>query len=88
MRLTRYKNTLEEIQRQLISIGHRDTYTPDAIQNAIQAQNTSFMALATKVAAVHTDIQVLKGDYISWYQQQHHSLRDPFSMQPLEAAVP
>lgn len=79
---------MEEIQRQLISVDHRDIYTPDAIQNAIQAQNVSFMALATKIAAVHADIQTLKADYTHWYQQQYRSLRDPFSMQLLESTVP
>lgn len=79
---------MEEIQRQLISIDHRDTYTPDAIQNAIHAQNMSFMALATKVATVHAEIQTLKADYTRWYQAEHHSVRDPFSTHPLEAVVP
>ncbi|KDN37418.1 hypothetical protein K437DRAFT_259803 [Tilletiaria anomala UBC 951] len=86
-RVQRYRATVEGIERQISSIGHRDEHSPQAIENAIHAQNTSFMALAAQVAAIHSEIEKLRDDYTRWYQQQHQSARDPFSMKGLGTAV-
>ncbi|PWN54107.1 hypothetical protein IE53DRAFT_323719 [Violaceomyces palustris] len=88
-RIQRYRSTMEQIERHLASLDHRDQYTPQAISDVIHAQHSSFMALATQVASLHSEVETLKKDYSRWYQQQHRSFRDPFgSMNQLASSVP
>jgi nucleoporin p58/p45 len=78
---------MEEVERQLSSIEHRDEHSPQAIANAIQAQNSSFMSLAAQVASLHSEIESLRKDYTKWYQQSYQSARDPFSMETMAAVI-
>ncbi|CBQ70824.1 related to NUP49-nuclear pore protein [Sporisorium reilianum SRZ2] len=88
-RIARYAATVETIQHHLASLSSRDTYTPQAISDAIHAQHESFMTLAAQVAALHAEVEALKKDYARWYKQVHKSVRDPFgSMNALAGSVP
>jgi len=67
----------------------RETYTPQAISDAIHAQHESFMTLAGQVAALHAEVEALKKDYAKWYKAVNKSVRDPFaSMSGLAGSVP
>ncbi|TKY89379.1 hypothetical protein EX895_001910 [Sporisorium graminicola] len=88
-RIARYSSTVETIQHHLASLSSRETYTPQAISDAIHAQHESFMTLAAQVAALHAEVDALKRDYAKWYKQVHKSVRDPFgSMNALAGSVP
>lgn len=67
-RIQRYRATIDEIERQVSSIEHRDDNSPAAIESAIHSQNASFMALASLVGAIHAEIEGLKEDYTKWYR--------------------
>lgn len=88
-RIARYSSTVETIQHHLESLNCRETYTPQAISDAIHAQHESFMTLAGEVAALHAEVEALKKDYAKWYKAVNRSVRDPFgSMSGLMASVP
>lgn len=88
-RISRYSSTVETIQHHLQSLSSRETYTPQAISDAIHAQHQSFMTLAGQVAALHAEVDALKKDYAKWYKQVNRSVRDPFgSMNALAGSVP
>ncbi|SPO22261.1 related to NUP49 - nuclear pore protein [Ustilago trichophora] len=88
-RISRYSSTVETIQHHLQSLSSRETYTPQAISDAIHAQHESFMTLAGQVAALHAEVDALKKDYAKWYKQVNRSVRDPFgSMNALAGSVP
>lgn len=50
-----------------------------AITATLEAQNTSFVALANKIAALDTDLQRLKALYTQLWRAKTGSMRDPFS---------
>lgn len=88
-RIARYSSTVETIQHHLQSLNSRETYTPQAISDAIHAQHESFMTLAGQVAALHAEVEALKKDYAKWYKRVNRSVRDPFgSMSGLMGSVP
>lgn len=88
-RIARYSSTVETIQHHLVSLNSRETYTPQAISDAIHTQHESFMTLAAQVAALHGEVDALKKDYARWYKQVNKSVRDPFgSMEALAGSVP
>lgn len=88
-RISRYSSTVETIQHHLASLSSRETYTPQAISDAIHAQHESFMTLAGHVAALHAEVDALKKDYAKWFKQVNKSVRDPFgSMNALAGSVP
>ncbi|EPQ28193.1 uncharacterized protein PFL1_04021 [Pseudozyma flocculosa PF-1] len=87
-RIQRYRNGMETVERHLAGLERRDTFTPQAISDTIQAQHASFMALANQVASLHAQVDTLKRDYARWYQQTHKSYRDPFaSMSQLAGSI-
>ncbi|WFD25789.1 glutathionyl-hydroquinone reductase [Malassezia nana] len=83
-RIQRYRLTMEQLERHLISLDQREQFAPQVISDIIRNQNASFMAMAEQVATLHADIETLKKDYIKWYQTRFQSVRDPFA--PVAAA--
>lgn len=49
------------------------------ISSTLQAQNTSFLALAARTAEVDTELQELKNQYRELWKAQTGSARDPFN---------
>ncbi|WFD17824.1 glutathionyl-hydroquinone reductase [Malassezia caprae] len=84
-RIQRYRLTMEQLERHLISIDQREQFAPQVISDVIRNQNASFMAMAEQVATLHAEIETLKKDYIKWYQTRFQSVRDPFA--PVAAAA-
>lgn len=84
-RIQRYRLTMEQLERHLISIDQREQFAPQVISDIIHNQNASFMAMAEQVATLHAEIETLKKDYIKWYQTRFQSVRDPFA--PVAAAA-
>ncbi|KAH8990335.1 hypothetical protein EDB92DRAFT_1866013 [Lactarius akahatsu] len=78
-RLQSYKETIEQIERKLTSAAQQVQYTPQVITATLEAQNTSFVALANKIAALDTDLQRLKALYTQLWRAKTGSMRDPFS---------
>jgi len=78
-RLQSYKETIEQIERKLTSAAQQVQHTPQAISTTLEAQNTSFVALANKIAALDTDLQRLKALYTQLWRAKTGSMRDPFS---------
>jgi len=78
-RLQSYKETIEQIERKLTSAAQQVQHTPQAIPVTLEAQNTSFVALANKIAGLDTDLQRLKTLYTQLWRAKTGSMRDPFS---------
>ncbi|KAF8485985.1 hypothetical protein DFH94DRAFT_709465 [Russula ochroleuca] len=78
-RLQSYKETIEQIERKLTSATQQVQYTPQAISATLEAQNTSFVALANKTAALDADLQKLKALYTQLWRAKTGSMRDPFN---------
>ncbi|KAK2460952.1 hypothetical protein APHAL10511_007422 [Amanita phalloides] len=75
-RLSWYKATIEQIERKLTSTSHAQT--PHSIAAALQAQHQTFLALASKTAALDAELQKIKTLYTQLWRQKTGSMRDPF----------
>ena len=78
-RIHRYRVTMEQIERHLLSLDQREQFAPRVIAEIIYDQNASFMGLAEQIATLHAEIDTLKKDYVKWYQARFQSVRDPFA---------
>ncbi|KAH8117918.1 hypothetical protein DFH11DRAFT_1541185 [Phellopilus nigrolimitatus] len=78
-RLQWFNNTLEQIERKLASEANHVSITPQSITATLQAQHASFVALASKAAALDGALQALKGTYRQLWRARTGSARDPFS---------
>ncbi len=50
-----------------------------AIVSTLEAQHATFMALATKAAALDAELQKIKKLYIQLWREKVGSMRDPFN---------
>jgi len=76
-RLTWYKSTIEQIERKLASASS-SMQTPQSITATLQAQHATFLALASRTAAVDAELQKIKALYIQLWRSKTGSVRDPF----------
>ncbi|KAF8206149.1 nucleoporin FG repeat region-domain-containing protein [Mycena galopus ATCC 62051] len=78
-RLAWYKSTIEQIERKLSSANQTQSqYTPQGIHATLQAQHTTFLALAAKTAAVDAQLAKIKQIYTQLWRAKTGSRRDPF----------
>lgn len=77
-RLAWYKSTIEQIERKLTSPSSQ-AQTPQGISATLQAQHTTFIALASKTAALDTELQKIKTLYTQLWRAKTGSVRDPFN---------
>ncbi|KAL1949609.1 hypothetical protein VTO73DRAFT_8490 [Trametes versicolor] len=78
-RLRWYKATIENIERKLSSAASQPQHTPQAIVSTLEAQHATFMALATKTAALDAELQKLRTLYTQLWRAKTGSMRDPFN---------
>ena len=55
------------------------TLSPTAITSTLEAQHTTFIALAAKTAAVDAEVQKIKAVYTQMWRAKTGSMRDPFN---------
>ncbi|KAH9944843.1 hypothetical protein B0H21DRAFT_745496 [Amylocystis lapponica] len=67
-----YKSTIEQIERKL-------QYTPQSITSTLEAQHSTFIALASKTAALDAELQKIKTLYTQLWRARTGSMRDPFN---------
>ncbi|KAJ3510977.1 hypothetical protein NLJ89_g4367 [Agrocybe chaxingu] len=86
-RLAWYKTTIEQIERKLASATN-SMQTPQSISATLQAQHSTFLALASKTAAVDAELQKIKALYTQLWRAKTGSVRDPFNdvVKPTEKA--
>ncbi|KAI1796923.1 hypothetical protein LXA43DRAFT_494216 [Ganoderma leucocontextum] len=77
-RLRWYKATIQNIERKLAS-ATQTQQTPQAIVSTLEAQHATFMALATKAAALDAELQKIKKLYTQLWREKVGSMRDPFN---------
>ncbi|KAJ7227396.1 hypothetical protein GGX14DRAFT_419409 [Mycena pura] len=77
-RLAWYKSTIEQIERKLSSSAGQAQYSPQAIHATLQSQHATFLALASKTAAVDAQLQKIKQIYTQLWRAKTGSHRDPF----------
>ncbi|KAJ7158494.1 nucleoporin FG repeat region-domain-containing protein [Mycena filopes] len=77
-RLAWYKSTIEQIERKLSSSTGQAQYTPQGIHATLQAQHATFLALASKTAAVDAQLARIKQVYTQLWRAKTGSHRDPF----------
>ncbi|KAL5504237.1 NUP49 [Sanghuangporus vaninii] len=78
-RLQWFNNTLEQIERKLVSEANHVSITPQSVTSTLQAQHASFVALAAKTAALDGELQKLKHTYRTLWRARTGSARDPFN---------
>ncbi|KZT01405.1 uncharacterized protein LAESUDRAFT_731265 [Laetiporus sulphureus 93-53] len=78
-RLRWYKTTIEHIERKLSSAAAQSQYTPQAISSTLEAQHATFIALASKTAALDAELQKIKALYTQLWRAKTNSMRDPFN---------
>ncbi|KAK7682632.1 hypothetical protein QCA50_014432 [Cerrena zonata] len=78
-RLRWCKLTIEAIERKLSSAVSQTQYTPQVISSTLEAQHTTFIALASKTAALDADLQKIKSLYTQMWRAKTGSMRDPFN---------
>ncbi|KAH8920966.1 hypothetical protein BT69DRAFT_1351979 [Atractiella rhizophila] len=84
-RLQRYHSTMEALEQQLASVSssksrRAGTVSPAAIGSTLQAQNQSFMLLASSIADIHEEVKHLKVDYREIYREKTGHFHDPFGV--------
>ncbi|KAJ8494404.1 hypothetical protein ONZ45_g13240 [Pleurotus djamor] len=79
-RLLWYKATIEQIERKLSSSASQVQQTPQAIAATLQAQHATFIALASKTAALETELHKIKSLYTQLWRSKTGSMRDPFDI--------
>ncbi|KAF8150710.1 hypothetical protein B0H34DRAFT_729934 [Crassisporium funariophilum] len=77
-RMAWYKTTIEQIERKLSSSAST-AQTPQGISATLQAQHSTFLALASKTAAVDAELQKIKVLYTQLWRAKTGSVRDPFN---------
>ncbi|KAF8183907.1 hypothetical protein BJ912DRAFT_1119090 [Pholiota molesta] len=77
-RLEWCKSTIEQIERKLASVSS-SAQTPQNISATLQAQHATFLALASRTAAVDAELQKIKALYTQLWRSKAGSLRDPFN---------
>ncbi|CAO1626841.1 unnamed protein product [Jaminaea pallidilutea] len=92
-RLTLYRSRLDTIHHHLQSLSAgaggedhlsaRERHSPQAISDTIYFQHAQFMRLASDVAGLHSEVDVLKRDYRQWWAKRFRSARDPFELASL-----
>ncbi|EIW57668.1 uncharacterized protein TRAVEDRAFT_72697 [Trametes versicolor FP-101664 SS1] len=70
---------LQNIERKLSSAASQPQHTPQAIVSTLEAQHATFMALATKTAALDAELQKLRTLYTQLWRAKTGSMRDPFN---------
>ncbi|KAJ6520899.1 hypothetical protein DFH09DRAFT_1098138 [Mycena vulgaris] len=85
-RLAWYKSTIEQIERKLSSSAGQAQYTPHGIHATLQAQHATFLALASKTAAVDAQLQKIKQIYTQLWKAKTGSHRDPFEVDTTDRA--
>ncbi|KZT67454.1 hypothetical protein DAEQUDRAFT_758167 [Daedalea quercina L-15889] len=78
-RLRWYKTTIEQIERKLSSAAAQSQQTPQAVSSTLEAQHATFVALASKTAALNTELQKIKALYTQLWRAKTGSMRDPFN---------
>ncbi|EPT01665.1 hypothetical protein FOMPIDRAFT_1023151 [Fomitopsis schrenkii] len=78
-RLRWYKTTIEQIERKLSSAAAQSQQTPQAISSTLEAQHATFVALASKTAALNAELQKIKALYTQLWRARTGSMRDPFN---------
>ncbi|CCL99285.1 uncharacterized protein FIBRA_01301 [Fibroporia radiculosa] len=77
-RLRWYQKTIEQIERKLSSAAAQSQFTPQAITSTLEAQHATFIALASKTAALDAELQKIKTLYTQLWRAKTGSMRDPF----------
>ncbi|KAJ4477337.1 hypothetical protein J3R30DRAFT_3755168 [Lentinula aciculospora] len=77
-RLVWYRATIEQIERKLSSMANQTHITPQGIATTVQAQHSTFLALASKTAALNAELQKIKTLYTQLWRARTGSVRDPF----------
>jgi len=77
-RLVWYRATIEQIERKLSSMANQTHVTPQSITTTVQAQHATFLALASRTAALDAELQNIKALYIQLWRTRTGSVRDPF----------
>jgi len=54
-------------------------YTPQGIVATLQAQHTTFLALASKTASLDAELQKIRAAYTQQWRARTGSARDPFN---------
>lgn len=78
-RITRYHTTIEEIEKQLSTIDTSNDHSPQLISDAILHQHSIFMALASNVAGLHSEVDQLRKEYTQWYQVGFFTITQRFA---------
>ncbi|KIY43760.1 hypothetical protein FISHEDRAFT_77697 [Fistulina hepatica ATCC 64428] len=78
-KLAWYKITIEARNAIIIQLSSRFQHTPQTLSASIQAQNSAFLALASRTAALHNEVQKLKHLYRQVWRNHTGSARDPFN---------
>ena len=69
---------LQQIERKLSSSSSQGQ-TPQGIVTTLQTQHATFLALASKTAALDAEIQRIKAIYTQLWRSKTGSVRDPFT---------
>ncbi|KAJ3355561.1 Nucleoporin p58/p45 [Entophlyctis luteolus] len=65
-RLQVYRQTIDDLERHLHSLAHKQTYSPQAIAEILKHQHESFLAVAGKVAIAHDAVVKQREAYSSF----------------------
>ncbi|RUS26625.1 hypothetical protein BC938DRAFT_470511 [Jimgerdemannia flammicorona] len=77
-RMQEYRQILEEIERNLVSLSHSTHQSPQAISEIMRNQHKSFLAIAGKVAQLDDAIKRQKEQYVAYRRKYYGDDRNPF----------
>ncbi|KAI9365513.1 hypothetical protein DFJ73DRAFT_270812 [Zopfochytrium polystomum] len=77
-KLQLYRQTIDDLERHLQGITQRVQYTPQSIVTIMRHQHESFLAIASKIAAVHDAVQKEKENFLHFRRRYFGETRNPF----------
>ncbi|KAI8612161.1 hypothetical protein BC830DRAFT_1138021 [Chytriomyces sp. MP71] len=77
-RLQSYRQTIDDLERHLLSISQKAQHSPQTIAEILQRQHESFLAIAGKVASAHDALQKQRDAYVTYRRTYFGDNKNPF----------
>ncbi|ORX98994.1 hypothetical protein K493DRAFT_3406 [Basidiobolus meristosporus CBS 931.73] len=77
-RMLQYKHNIEDIERHLSSIAQTARFSPGALTEIMRNQHETFLAIAGKVATLHSAVKRQKELYLNYRRRVYNDDKSPF----------
>ncbi|KAI9188981.1 hypothetical protein H9P43_000403 [Blastocladiella emersonii ATCC 22665] len=79
-RATEYAQRIAELEDHIASLCSAHAPTPQTIGETVRTQHSSFLLLASQVAALHNNVEKLREQYVVYRRQYYGDAKNPFAV--------